>query len=78
MDYILLSLVPKKAFSILEFQRIKERINKALGNEFVDENSIYWDETGELMFHPPVYRKDKYYWVKSLNENLGSDNWEFS
>jgi hypothetical protein len=76
MDYILLSLIPKKAFSILEFERAKKLINRLLEIEFVDNKSIYWDENGDLLFHPPINKKDRSYWVNVLNTQIDKDNWE--
>lgn len=77
MDYILLSLIPKKTFSVLELERLKKKINEFLEIEFVDFNSIFWDENGDLMFHPPVNKKDKGYWLNLLNSSLKNSNWEF-
>jgi hypothetical protein len=77
MDYILLSLLPKHTFSMLEFERLKNRINKLLEMEFVDERSIFWDDNGDLMFHPPINKKDRNYWVDFLNKQINIENWEF-
>ena len=77
MDYILLSLISKRGFSILEFERIKALINRYLVVEYVDDESIFWDENGDLIFHPPVNKKDKTYWVNLLNSHIDTKNWEF-
>ncbi|MBD3636415.1 MAG: hypothetical protein HUJ25_03660 [Crocinitomicaceae bacterium] len=77
MDYMLLSLIPKRSFSILEYERIKDSINRMLVLEYVDDSSIFWDENGDLMFHPPVNKKDKGYWLNILNSLIDRNNWEF-
>ena len=77
MDYILLSLIPKRSFSVLEFEKIKELVNKLLVIEFVDDESIFWDENGDLIFHPPVNKRDRSYWINNLNSRLNNKNWEF-
>ena len=76
MDYILLSLIPRKSSSILEFERVKKAINRLLVIEYVDDSSIFWDENGDLIFHPPVNKKDRGYWVNILNSQIDRDNWE--
>lgn len=76
MDYVLLTLIPKSSFSLLEFERVKKLINKYLVIEFVDDKSIYWDENGDLIFNPPINKKDKGYWVNTLNAQLDLNNWE--
>ncbi|UKN01405.1 hypothetical protein K6119_16890 [Paracrocinitomix mangrovi] len=77
MDYILLSLNPRKSFSLIELERVKTFINKLLVCEYVDDKSIFWDENGDLIFHPPVNKKDKNYWINVLNSQLDIDKWEF-
>lgn len=76
MDYVLLTLIPKRAHSILEFERIKKLVNRLLIIEYVDDKSIYWDENGDLIFHPPVNKKDRGYWVNTLNSQINDSNWE--
>lgn len=78
MDYVLLSLIPKSKFSVLELEKLKTKINNFLAIEYVDLNSIFWDENGDLLFHPPVNKKDKGYWLNTLNSNLKNSNWEFT
>lgn len=77
MNYLVLSLVAKEASAILERERIKASINKLLVIEQVDDRSIFWDEEGDLLFHPPVHKKDKSYWLSVLNSALDRKNWEF-
>lgn len=78
MDYILISLIPKKAFSMLEFDRIKALINRFLVIEYVDDQTIFWDENGDLIFHPPVNKKDRNYWINLLNSQIDDKNWEIT
>ena len=78
MDYILISLISKSGFSILEFERIKNLINQFLEVELVDNESIFWDEDGDLMFHPPLHKKDRNYWINSLNACIDNKNWHFT
>lgn len=76
MDYILLSLIPKKNFSVLEYERMKALINKFLVIEFVDTESIFWDEDGDLFFSPPVNKKDRNYWLNAINSHIDNNSWE--
>ncbi|MEX1000514.1 MAG: hypothetical protein WDZ35_00215 [Crocinitomicaceae bacterium] len=76
MNYIVLSVIARNSYSILEFERIKERVNKALSLELVDTKTIFWDENGDFLFHPPIHKLDKGYWISALNNLLVNTNWE--
>ncbi|MCB9224849.1 MAG: hypothetical protein H6582_11765 [Crocinitomicaceae bacterium] len=76
MDYVLLTLIPKKTFSILETEKVKKLINKLLVMEFVDDKTIFWDENGDLIFHPPVNKRDRNYWLNALNSQIDGKYWE--
>ena len=77
MDYLVLKLVSRNSNSMFEEDKIRAEINKKLILEHVDFKSIYWDEDGDLMFHPPTYQKNRAYWVSLLNAVLAGKNWEF-
>ena len=62
----------------MEFERIKELINKFLVIEYVDDDTIFWDENGDLIFHPPVNKKDRGYWINLLNSLIDNRSWEFT
>lgn len=76
MDYIILSLKAKRAFTLPEQEQIKKRINELLALEYVDDSTIYWDEDGDILFHPPVNKRDKNYWINVVNDYIKKDNWE--
>jgi len=77
MNYVVLSLISRKKGSVLEKEGIKKAITNLLVLEHVDDRSIFWDEEGDLLFHPPVYRQDKGYWLSLLNSAIDKKNWEF-
>lgn len=77
MNYVVVSLISRKKGSVLEMERIKKAITNLLVLEHVDDRSIFWDEEGDLLFHPPVYRQDKGYWLSLLNSAIDKKNWEF-
>ncbi len=77
MNYVVLSLISRKKGSVLEMERIKKAITNLLVLEHVDDRSIFWDEEGDLLFHPPIYRQDKGYWLSLLNSAIDKKNWEF-
>ncbi len=77
MNYLVLSLIGKSSASVLERERIKAAINQLLVIEHVDDRSIFWDEEGDLLFHPPVHKQDRSYWLSVLNAAVDKRNWEF-
>jgi len=77
MNYLVLKLISRNADSILEQERIRTAINKKLVLEHVDDTSIFWDEDGDLIFHPPLHRQDKGYWLSVLNSVIDKKRWEF-
>ena len=74
----MLSLIPKSNFSVLEYEKQKKIINRLLYIEFVEKDSIYWDELGDLFFSPPVHKMDQNYWIHLLNSEIDGNNWEFT
>lgn len=77
MNYLVLSLIGKNSVSVLERERVKAAINRLLMIELVDNRSIFWDEEGDLIFHPPVNKKDRTYWLSILNGAVDRGKWEF-
>lgn len=77
MNYLVLSLIGKNSVSVLELERLKAAINRLLTIEFVDDRSIFWDEEGDLIFHPPVNKQDRTYWLSVLNNAIDKGKWEF-
>ena len=77
MNYLVLKLVSRNIDSILEKERVRNAINKKLVLEHVDDQTIYWDEDGDLIFHPPVHKQDKNYWLSVLNAVVDKKRWEF-
>lgn len=77
MNYLVLSLISRRSGNVLEKERIISSINKLLVIEQVDDRSIFWDEEGDLLFHPPVHKQEKGYWLSLLNAAIDKNNWEF-
>ncbi|MFT4601034.1 MAG: hypothetical protein ACI857_001211 [Arenicella sp.] len=76
MNYLILRLVSRDSKAFLEEESIRAAVSKKLILEHVDRASIFWDEEGDIIFHPPIYKKDKNYWISLLNSILDRDSWE--
>ena len=75
MSYLIIHFESAEA-TIKSFKELKEKVNKLLTNELVDEESIHWDEENDLYFNIPKHKPFKEYWFSLLNRFIANSEWK--
>lgn len=77
MSYLIIHFDSEEA-TIKSFKELKEKVNKLLLNELVDESTIHWDDENDLVFNIPLHRPFKEYWLSLLSRFTANSEWEIS